>query len=477
MNDAFRSKGLLIVGIIGLIISSVSGLAEHVPWLQSLCAGISDGCRETAEVTLLKLPLWIWGVGFYVVLILAVFFLKQWLIWLVSAAVGAEVALMWIMFSMKVFCTFCMINLLVVLLLAVFTLKRDRFWQTLSMGLAAFLFLFVAVPYENNIFASPVDPKAPEGVAATVGGETITMEQLVTPLSSQLYGLEREAYRLKRERLDQMVIEMLLQKEAKARGVTLEQFVNSVVLAGGVNVEETEIDAYYEENREQLGEWKGPPEELRSRIRVFLQQQKQYQKVRDFSKSLEPKYAVAIHLKEPVGVHTRVSLEGMSIGPADAPVTVVEFSDYQCPACRQVHDTVKKVREVYKGQIRWVFRDYPLKRHKDAKRAAEAARCAGEQNKFWEYQDVLYSSEEEFTAEQLEQYARQLGLTPDPFRQCLQSGKYGATIEKDLQEAKNAGIDRTPTFVINGQLMTGGLSFERFKEIIDEELKKAEKKS
>jgi protein-disulfide isomerase len=127
--------------------------------------------------------------------------------------------------------------------------------------------------------------------------------------------------------------------------------------------------------------------------------------------------------------------------------------------------------------VRWVFKDYPLKKHLYAHESAQAARCAGEQNKFWEYQEVLYTSREELKREQLIKFAEELGLDTGRFRQCLESGKYKAAVDKDVEEGTKTGISSIPAFVINGRIVVGGFAFERFKEIIDAELKKVEPQS
>jgi len=274
-----------------------------------------------------------------------------------------------------------------------------------------------------------------------------------------------------------MISEKLLEMEAAGRGITVQQLLDESVLSAEAHVDDDEVDRYYEDNRARLATFKGTEQELRERIRAYLQQQRSYKRVTDYSASLGSKYGVTVYLKEPEPPLTKVVTEGSpSLGPPDAPVTVVEFSDYQCPACRQAHETVRKVRELYAGRLRWVFKDYPLQRHKDAELAAEAGKCAADQNKFWEYQDLLYGSQEELTFERLEAFASRLGMVGDQFKRCLEGRKYKDGIEKELEEAKKIGVDRTPTFVINGRLLVGGLSLERFKEVIDSELGKEAKK-
>jgi len=480
MQESTKHKVLLSLSLAGFILAALAGLADHVTWLQSLCTGFSDGCKDTAAFTLFRLPVWLVGIGFYGLMMLFLYCAKAWLSWLVAGAVGAELALVWTMFSLKIVCVFCLGNVLVVLLLIIFSFERSRFWQTLSVGLLVFLFFTFLIPHENESprAFNPAKQEQGEVVLARVGDEMITKEELERPLAFAIHKLEEDIYRLKKQRLDQMISERLLEKEANQRGISVEELVNNSILADGVDAGEEEVDRYYQENRARLAEWKGSQEELRQRIKTYLQQQKSYQKVQDYTASMNAKYGVTVYLKEPESPVAQVKTEGSAVlGPADAPVTIVEFSDYQCPACRGAHEVVRRLRSTYAGQIRWIFKDFPLKKHTDAQVAAEAARCAGEQEKFWEYQDVLYASkEQDLPLDRLEQYAGQIGLATDAFKQCLGSRKYKDEVEREVREATQVGVDRTPTFLINGKMVTGGLAFERFKELIDQELARAAKK-
>jgi protein-disulfide isomerase len=477
MQERARYLTLFIIGVAGLIVAALAGLAEHVDWLGAMCAGLSDGCKDTARFTVFRLPVWGWGVAFYALLAVVVFRARQMLVWLVGTAFGIEAALVSIMISMKVLCVFCLGNLLVVILLVAFSFEKERFWQMLAISLSLFLLSSFLISHENELMAFSTTKQEPPGIVAKVAGEVLTSEELDRPLASSIFDLEMDIYRLKKQRLDQMISEKLLQMEAAGRGITVQQLLNESVLSEQPQVNDDEVDKYYEDNRARLAAFKGSEQELRERIRTYLLQQQNYKKVTEYSASLGLKYGVTVYLKAPEPPAAQVDTEGSpSLGPPDAPVTVVEFSDYRCPACRQAHETVRKVRQLYAGRLRWIFKDYPLQRHKDAELAAEAGKCAAEQNKFWEYQDLLYGSEEELTFERLEGFASRLGMAEEQFKLCLEGRKYKDGIEKELEEARKIGVDRTPTFVVNGRLMVGGLSLERFKEVIDSELGKETKK-
>lgn len=160
-------------------------------------------------------------------------------------------------------------------------------------------------------------------------------------------------------------------------------------------------------------------------------------------------------------------------GPEDARVTIVEFSDYMCPSCRALHPTSSKIRQHYNDKVKWVFKDFPLRQHRGAERLAEAARCAWEQGKFWEFQDNLFTLEPPNDFSPLPTIAQSLGMDMPQFVECIQSRKYMLEVIKDRQDALNAGINSTPTIIMNGRKLISVRTEEAFKKVIDAELEKA----
>lgn len=158
-------------------------------------------------------------------------------------------------------------------------------------------------------------------------------------------------------------------------------------------------------------------------------------------------------------------------GPSNAKVTIIEFSDYQCPYCAKAEPTLKQIFDTYKNDVRLVYRDFPLNFHQYAQKAAEASECAHEQGKFWEYHDILFNNQQALDVSSLKKYASDLKLDTAKFNGCLDSGKYEAEVKKDMQDGLNANVRGTPAFFINGRLISGSQPFENFKTVIDEELK------
>ena len=141
-----------------------------------------------------------------------------------------------------------------------------------------------------------------------------------------------------------------------------------------------------------------------------------------------------------------------------APVTVVEFSDYQCPFCGRVTPTLKRLRDTYGDRLRIIWKDFPLRDiHPNASKAAEAAHCAGEQGKYWEYHDKLFASQSALAPDSLKEHAASLGIDPAAFSACLESSRYAARILQGIEEGRTLGIDSTPTLFINGRKIDGAL--------------------
>ena len=189
-----------------------------------------------------------------------------------------------------------------------------------------------------------------------------------------------------------------------------------------------------------------------------------------FLKGLRAKAGVKVFL-EPVRVEIAPGFD-RSLGPKDAPVTIVEFSDFQCPYCARVRADLARLRERHPGKLRLVFRDFPLAMHKEARKAAEAGRCADEQGKFWEMHDRLFGDQKRLQLEDLKQRAAEIGLDPQAFGSCLDSGRTGGAVKGDLAEGARYGVTRTPTFFVNGRYLSGSQSLENFDQVIEDALER-----
>jgi protein-disulfide isomerase len=315
------------------------------------------------------------------------------------------------------------------------------------------------------------EKRAPKAAAtdavAFIGGEPITSAQFEELAGPRLFAVRTQEYNQKRALLEDAIDAKLLDKEGKARGMSADELVRVEVDAKVPAVTEADQKDYYEKNKPRFGNT--PEAEALKQIEAGLRQQRARDRRMAYVKELRDKVGVQILLDPP---RVAVSLgEDPAKGPAAAPITIVEFSDFQCPYCSRVNPTLKQVEEKYGDKLRWVFRDFPLVQiHKDAAKAAEAGECAHEQGKFWEMHDRLFANQSKLQVEALKQAATELGLDAEKFNQCLDSSKYATEVQKDVDEGARYGVTGTPAFFINGRLLGGAQPLEAFTQVIDEEL-------
>lgn len=304
---------------------------------------------------------------------------------------------------------------------------------------------------------------------AEINGDTISLQDLKQASGEQLAMLEDQAYRLKQQKLEQMIGDRLLAREASRRKISVESLIQAEITSQAAVTAE-EIHNVYELNKNQLQK---PEPDVTDQIRTYLRDQKIAVRRGEFVKSLQAQAKVSIYLDPPAPFRSDVGPEGPSRGAADAPVTIVEFEDFQCPFCKKAQGTLEQVLLRYKDKVRVVHRDFPLQPlHPASQKAHEAARCAEEQGKFWEYRELLYKNTPAAGPEQLNDYASKVGVDVAVFKQCLDSGKFKMLVQKDETEGDRLGVTGTPAFFINGRLLSGAQPENEFARVIDEELNK-----
>jgi len=307
---------------------------------------------------------------------------------------------------------------------------------------------------------------------AEVNGETVTAEDLDHALGVKLTKLQDQLYALKRAELDAQIGQRLLAQEANKRGVSVAALLDAEVTAKVGLVTETEIEAFIQENRSQL---KGDGAEIRDKIRASLQQRKLAEQRNQYVQSLRAQGIVVDRLQPPPVLRVQVSTDGAPIrGTMDAPVTLVEFSDFHCPFCKRVQPTLTQLLEKYPGKVRLLFRHLPLDAlHPQARNAAEASWCAQDQGKFWEYHDLLFTNAPKAAQDDLKHYAEQIDLDMKTFEFCLSQNAHRDSIQRDIDEVTKLGMSGTPAFFINGRPLSGAQPLEKFVQVIDEELARA----
>ena len=228
-----------------------------------------------------------------------------------------------------------------------------------------------------------------------------------------------------------------------------------------------EIQKVYDANKAQLGSQ--TLEQIKPRIVEYLKQQGMQRRRQAFVEELKQTHKTTVALRPPV-IEVATAGRPERGGGAKAPVTIIEFSDYQCPFCGRAESTVDEVMKHYGDKVRLVYRDFPLPMHPQARPASEAASCANAQGKFWEYHATLFANQTALGEDQLKEYAKNVGLDAAKFDQCLKDKPFKAAIDKDVADGERVGVNGTPAFFINGRMLSGALPFDKFKEVIDEEL-------
>ncbi|MCP3982797.1 MAG: thioredoxin domain-containing protein [bacterium] len=310
--------------------------------------------------------------------------------------------------------------------------------------------------------------------AAHLDGAEITVAEVDAWIKDELFrqasqdGDTSKLHELRSRGVDNLINERLVEREAKLRGIDAEQLMQEEATRR-MGVTEAEVLAFWEGNKASMGEVDF--ETAASTIRQHLERRKAPQAAQQFVAELRKEADVEILIQVP---RIEVAATGASLGPDDAPVTIIEFSDYQCPFCRRAEPIIEQVLERYPNQVRFVFQHFPLDSiHPRARAASEAAMCAGDQDKFWPYHALLFGDDVDLEIAGLEAAAEKAGLDLPSFRTCVEERHHQAEVERDVSSGRAAGVTGTPAFFVNGIGLKGAQPVEEFAKIIDAELARA----
>lgn len=328
-------------------------------------------------------------------------------------------------------------------------------------GTAALLFLVA--------MGSLALAESSDQVVATVGSHQITQRDLDLKIRSRLDALKRQfdnqVYDLKSQALDSMTKEYAVEQAAKKENLSVEDYFKRHT--DSKKVTEADAKKYYDGHKELVARYP-KYDQIKDKLVEALQQQQDQQQREALVAKLAKDAGVKVMLTPPRMV---VQSEGHpEVGPKDAPVTIVEFSDFQCPYCKRAEPTLKEVREKYGDKVKLVYMDFPLGFHPHAMDAAMAGRCANEQGKFWPMHDEMFTDQGKLSPADLANAAKKAGLDTAKFDECFKSGKYKAAILGDQAQGQKLGVDGTPAFFVNGRPLTGAQPFPAFAEVIDQEL-------
>ena len=317
----------------------------------------------------------------------------------------------------------------------------------------------------------------PTTKVAEVDGQPVTYGDLQNDheVGAKLRQAEVKAltdlYDQRRGLLDEMISRRLLEEEAKAKGKTVEQWYQTEYVTSVPEPSDAEAKAFYEEHKAQVPQGQ-TFDDLKDRIKQAVRQQKLREGMGKVLDDLKSRHHVQVSLQAPDLPRIDVEAKGPSRGPTNAPVTIVEFSDFQCPYCGREYPVIERLMKEYDGKVRLVFRHYPLDFHPFAQKAAEAGACAQDQGKFWELHDKMFTNQGKLAVADLKGYAKLLGMDAPKFDKCLDSGEKKALVDDDLKAGSAAGVNGTPAFFINGIFVNGAQPYEHMKQAVDRELRK-----
>ena len=312
-----------------------------------------------------------------------------------------------------------------------------------------------------------------------VNGQAITEDEVSKAAAKDLDNVELKRLQneanYRREKQDALekafnalMEEKVLDAEAAKRKISKEALVQQEV-EGNIKAPTTEeIGKFYEENKARIPVSR---EQAIPQIGPYLMDQRRDAAFAALITRLKKDYGVTSYL-EPL--RTEIPTAGFpTLGPASAPITIVEFSDFECPYCGGLFPTLKEIEKKYADKIRVVYRQYPLTSlHPHAQKAAEASLCADEQKRFWDFHDSLFGNQQDLTVDSLKRRAVELKLDAPAFNTCLDSGKHAETIKKDIVEGSRAGVSGTPAIFINGRLLSGNQPYTSIAQVIEDELQR-----
>jgi protein-disulfide isomerase len=332
-------------------------------------------------------------------------------------------------------------------------------WNARGALLAAG-FCLMAVPHSFSQIANQATV-----VIARVGGDSLTMADLQQHEGGKLLQAQYQYYLTERKALEDLIDNQLLAAEARRRNISLDQLLTTDVYKDVKDPTEDQLEVYYEGLDTQE-----PYSAVREDVLNHIRELRRTKARAAFVENLRQQAHINVMLMPPsADLNLGQTYEN---GNPGAPVVLVEFADYECPYCQRVNPQIQQLKKEFGDKLTVAFKDFPLPMHHSAEKAAEAARCAGEQGKYWEYHDVLFYSKQ-LEVDDLKEHARVLKLDGDKFDTCLDSGREAAAVQKDLDEGKQLGLTGTPSFFVNGHFFSGVVDIGTLRDMVNQQLNDA----
>jgi protein-disulfide isomerase len=325
------------------------------------------------------------------------------------------------------------------------------------------LAMFAATLSASGAASDADGPTSASAVLVEVNGAKLTVADLEQKRPAAMFQARTSYYETERKAIEELVDEALLQQQANKEGLTvpelLDRHVNAVIAK---DPSEEALRVYYEgvDTTE-------PYEAVRPKILDALRQRRMAKAKAAYMQTLRSQNPIIIRLAPP---RAPISMKDVAVrGAAGAPITLLEYADYECPYCQQSQPMITKIEAEFKGKVAFAYKDFPLPMHPDAPKAAEASHCAGAQGKYWEYHDALFARKQ-LDVPALKSYAKDLKLDTAAFDACLDSGQMAGMVKEQASEAQALGAQGTPTFFVNGRTVSGTVTYERLRGVIVEEL-------
>lgn len=323
-----------------------------------------------------------------------------------------------------------------------------------------------------KVIAKPAAPPASDAdrarVLAVVNNKNITMGDIENSLRPLIFNVQEQVYALRKQDLELKVNDTLLTQEAQKKGVTTRALLETEVTAKVPRVTEAEAQTFFDQNKDRIS---GDFAQTKAQIIQYLQEGKENEATGAYAALLRRAAKVETNLTAPESPSFEIATDDQPVkGTANASVTIVAFTDFECPSCARQHPVLERIVSEFGDRVRLVVRDFPLSQHANARKAAEAAEAAREQGKYWEYAGVLFRNQSALGADKLRQYATELGLDRARFDASLDSGKFAEKVQRDVIDGHKLGVNGTPTLYINGKRVSDH-SYENVKSVIEAALK------
>lgn len=323
-----------------------------------------------------------------------------------------------------------------------------------------------------KVLAKPTAPALTNAdrarVLAVVNNKQITMGDIEDSLRPLIFNVQEQVYALRKQDLELKINDTLLSQEAQKKGVTTRALLDAEVSAKVPAVTEAQAQEFYNQNKDRIS---GEFAQLKTQIVQYMKEEKEQAATLAYAEQLRRASKVEMNLTAPESPSFSIATDDQPVkGNAKALVTIVEFTDFECPSCARQHPVLERIVSEFGDRVRLVVRDFPLSQHANARKAAEAAEAAREQGKYWEYASVLFRNQSALGVDKLRQYATEVGLDRARFDASLESGKFSDKVQRDVIDGRKLGINGTPTLYINGRRLSDN-SYETLKSAIEAALK------